>query len=106
MLSGAAIQLNWGWIAFSPVLLLMMAGLGLGFGVIISSLTTKYRDLRFLVTFGVTLWMYATPVIYPIQRDAGAGAAAAEAEPDDVDRGDVQVCVPGERECGAAGAAV
>jgi lipopolysaccharide transport system permease protein len=43
-----------------------MAGLGLGFGVIISSLTTKYRDLRFLVTFGVQLLMYATPVIYPV----------------------------------------
>ena len=44
----------------------MMAGLGLGFGIIISSLTTKYRDLRFLVTFGVSLLMYATPVIYPV----------------------------------------
>ena len=43
-----------------------MAGLGLGFGIIISSLTTKYRDLRFLVTFGVQLLMYATPVIYPV----------------------------------------
>ena len=43
-----------------------MAGLGLGFGLLISSLTTKYRDLRFLVTFGVQLWMYATPVIYPL----------------------------------------
>lgn len=43
-----------------------MAGLGLGFGVLISSLTTKYRDLRFLVQFGTTLLMYATPVIYPI----------------------------------------
>jgi lipopolysaccharide transport system permease protein len=43
----------------------MMAGLGLGFGIIISSLTTKYRDLRFLVQFGVSLLMYATPVIYP-----------------------------------------
>ena len=42
-----------------------MAGLGLGFGIIISSLTTKYRDLRYLVGFGVQLWMYATPVIYP-----------------------------------------
>jgi lipopolysaccharide transport system permease protein len=44
----------------------MMAGLGLGFGIIISSLTNKYRDLRFLVQFGVQLLMYATPVIYPI----------------------------------------
>ena len=62
---GTSIQLNWLWIALSPVLVLMMAGLGLGFGIIISSLTTKYRDLRFLVQFGVQLLMYATPVIYP-----------------------------------------
>ena len=62
---GADIHPNWAWIALSPLLLLMMAGLGLGFGIIISSLTTKYRDLRFLVTFGVQLLMYATPVIYP-----------------------------------------
>jgi len=54
------------WILFTPVLIFMMAGLGLGFGIIISSLTTKYRDLRFLVTFGVQLLMYATPVIMPI----------------------------------------
>ena len=47
-------------------LVLMLASLGLGFGLVISSLTTKYRDLRFLVTFGVQLWMYATPVIYPL----------------------------------------
>ena len=65
VLRGTALQPNWGWIAFSPVLVLMMAGLGLGFGIIISSLTTKYRDLRFLVGFGVSLLMYATPVIYP-----------------------------------------
>jgi len=49
-----------------PVLVILMAGLGLGFGIIISSLTTKYRDLTHLVTFGVTLWMYATPIIYPL----------------------------------------
>jgi lipopolysaccharide transport system permease protein len=65
-LRGTDIQLNWLWIALSPVLMLMMAGLGLGFGIIISSLTTKYRDLRFLVQFGVQLLMYATPVIYPV----------------------------------------
>lgn len=63
---GTPIQLNWLWIALSPILILMMAGLGLGFGIIISSLTTKYRDLRFLVTFGVALLMYAAPVIYPV----------------------------------------
>jgi len=66
VLRGTFIQPNWLWIALSPILILMMAGLGLGFGIIISSLTTKYRDLRFLVQFGVQLLMYATPVIYPV----------------------------------------
>lgn len=51
---------------FIPVLLLMMAGMGLGLGIIISSLTTKYRDFTVLVTFGVQLLMYATPVVYPM----------------------------------------
>ncbi|HEU0296190.1 MAG TPA: ABC transporter permease [Anaerolineales bacterium] len=63
---GTDVKLDWTWIALSPVLILMMAALGLGFGIIISSLTTKYRDLRFLVSFGVSLLMYATPVIYPV----------------------------------------
>ena len=58
-------EINWTIVLF-PVLLLMLASLGLGFGLVISSLTTKYRDLRFLITFGVQLWMYATPVIYPL----------------------------------------
>lgn len=49
-----------------PLLIILLGCLGLGFGLIISSLTTKYRDLRFLITFGVQLWMYATPVIYPL----------------------------------------
>jgi len=62
---GSALHPN-AWIFFTPVLLLIMAGLGLGFGILISSLTTKYRDLRFLVQFGITLLMYATPVIYPV----------------------------------------
>jgi len=66
VLRGTEIEINGWWIALSPILILMMAGLGLGFGIIISSLTTKYRDLRFLVTFGVQLLMYATPVIYPV----------------------------------------
>jgi lipopolysaccharide transport system permease protein len=51
---------------FIPVFLLLMAALGLGAGMIISAMTTKYRDLSFLVTFGVQLFMYATPVIYPM----------------------------------------
>jgi lipopolysaccharide transport system permease protein len=66
VLSGTSIRPDWLWIALSPILMLIMAGLGLGFGIIISSLTTKYRDLRFLVQFGVQLLMYATPVIYPV----------------------------------------
>jgi len=49
-----------------PVLIIIMGGIGLGTGIIISSLTTKYRDLRFLITFGVQLLMFATPVIYPL----------------------------------------
>ena len=64
-LRGTAVHPN-AWVLLTPLLLLMMAGLGLGFGIIVSSLTTKYRDLRFLVTFGVQLLMYATPVIYPL----------------------------------------
>ena len=50
----------------TPVLILMMAGLELGFGILISSLTTKYQDLRFWVQFGVQLLMYATSVMYPV----------------------------------------
>ena len=55
---------NWE-IVFLPILLLQMALLSLGFGMIISSMTTKYRDLSFLVGFGVQLYMYLTPVVYP-----------------------------------------
>ena len=46
-------------------MIVQMAALGLGCGIIVSSLTTKYRDLTHLVGFGVQLWMYATPVVYP-----------------------------------------
>jgi len=53
-------------ITLLPILLILMAGLGLGFGLIFSSLTTKYKDLKFLIQFGVQLLMYATPVIYPL----------------------------------------
>jgi lipopolysaccharide transport system permease protein len=49
-----------------PVIVMLMAGIGLGLGIIISSLTTKYRDLNVLIGFGVQLLMYATPVIYPL----------------------------------------
>lgn len=59
---------NWQplYLLLFPVIVLMMALLGLGLGAIISSLTTKYRDLRFLIQFGVQLFMYATPVVYPL----------------------------------------
>lgn len=59
------IQPNW-FILLFPVIMLLMAILGLGLGLIITALTTKYRDLIFLVTFGVQLLMYATPIIYPL----------------------------------------
>lgn len=55
---------NWQLILLTPLMLLQLGILGLGFGIIISALTTKYRDLAMLVTFGVHLWMYATPVTY------------------------------------------
>jgi lipopolysaccharide transport system permease protein len=64
-LSGTPLHPNL-WILFTPVLLLMMAGLGLGAGIIVSSVTTKYRDLRFLVQFGVQLLQFLTPVILPL----------------------------------------
>jgi lipopolysaccharide transport system permease protein len=54
------------YLALAPVLIIMLAGLSLGFGIIISSMTTKYRDLSLLFSFLVQLWMYATPVIYPL----------------------------------------
>lgn len=53
------------WILL-PLLLLLLGVMGMGTGLIISSLTTKYRDLRVLLDFGMTLWMYATPVVYPL----------------------------------------
>ena len=61
----AMIRPNWRLIALTPLMLLQLGMLGLGFGIIVSSVTTKYRDLQLLVTFGVQLWMYATPVAYP-----------------------------------------
>lgn len=54
------------YVLMTPVLVAMLAGLSLGFGIVFSSFTTKYRDLSFLLSFVVQLWMYATPVIYPV----------------------------------------
>lgn len=54
------------YVLLLPLLIVMLAGLALGFGILFSSLTTKYRDLTLLLDYFVRLWMYATPVIYPL----------------------------------------
>ena len=63
--NGAPIQPNW-YILLLPLFVVMLAGLGLGFGILVSSMTTKYRDLTILFTFIVQLWMYGTPIVYPL----------------------------------------
>jgi lipopolysaccharide transport system permease protein len=62
---GSPIHLSWNWLAI-PLLLCIMAGIGLGLGIVISSLTTKYRDFTVLVGFAMQLAMYATPIAYPL----------------------------------------
>ena len=64
-LYGANFHITWAIILF-PILVILMALLGLGLGLIITALTTKYRDLAFLVTFGIQLLMYTTTVIFPL----------------------------------------
>ena len=64
-LTKGEVQPNW-WILATPFLILLMAMFALGVGMIFSSMTTKYRDLQMLLGFGVSLYMYATPVIYPV----------------------------------------
>lgn len=63
--NGHPLHITWYWLLI-PVLIVMMAGIGLGLGIIISSLTTKYRDFAVLLTFAVQLGMYATPIVYPL----------------------------------------
>ena len=70
---GKAPNPNW-YLLLMPFLVVMMAGLALGFGIIISSMTTKYRDLQILFSFVVQLWMYATPIVYPLSQVAGKKA--------------------------------
>lgn len=65
LLNGSDIHLTWA-IVLIPFFIVILAGLGLGFGILVSSMTTKYRDLSILFTFIVQLWMYATPIVYPI----------------------------------------
>ena len=62
---GFPVHITWTWL-FIPLLVIVMAGIGLGAGIIISSLTTKYRDFTVLITFAVQLMMYITPIIYPL----------------------------------------
>lgn len=64
------VSVDW-TIVFFPLYVILMAFLGLGFGILFSALTTKYRDLSFLLTFGVQLLMYATPIIYPLSFTSG-----------------------------------
>jgi len=66
LITSDKIHPHWEYIWLLPVLIFMMAGLGLGFGILISSLTTKYRDLTFLIGFGVQLLMYGSSVIIPV----------------------------------------
>lgn len=67
---GAVNPIWWAW-SLIPVALIHLGALGLGIGIIVSSLTTKYRDLSILVTFGMSLWMYITPIVYPISATGG-----------------------------------
>lgn len=62
------VEPNWEAWLLIPLVIIHLGIMGLGFGIIISSLTTKYRDLAILVTFGVQLWMYATPIVYPLSQ--------------------------------------
>jgi lipopolysaccharide transport system permease protein len=78
--TGANFHLNATVLLF-PVLVLLMALLGLGLGLIITALTTKYRDLAFLITFGVQLMMYATTVIYPLSAAPAAYKWVIELNP-------------------------
>tara|TARA_R110000744_G_scaffold307046_2_gene415252 strand:- start:362 stop:1027 length:666 start_codon:yes stop_codon:yes gene_type:complete len=69
------------YILLFPILLFLMASLALGLGMIVSSLTTKYRDLVFLITFGVQLLMYSTTVVYPLSSLYGVYRLAILANP-------------------------
>jgi lipopolysaccharide transport system permease protein len=70
LINGAAVPPSWMALAF-PALLVWLAAIGTGMGMIISALTTKYRDLRQLVAFALGLAMYVTPVVYPLSRIPG-----------------------------------
>jgi lipopolysaccharide transport system permease protein len=66
-LTGVLIRPTW-FALFVPLIFVQLAALGTGFGMVVSALTTKYRDLRQLLGFGMSLWMYATPIVYPMSQ--------------------------------------
>ena len=78
--TGAPVKIN-GYIILFPFLVILVAFHALSWGLIVSALTTKYRDLRQLVGFGVQLLMYATPVIYPMSTTSGKIRAILELNP-------------------------
>lgn len=76
-IKGVAPHPNWYLLLF-PLLVVMLAGLALGFGILISSMTTKYRDLSILFSFILQLWMYGTPIVYPLSQVKGKMAAGID----------------------------
>ena len=76
-ISDCTAQINWYAFLF-PLLVVMLAGLALGFGILISSLTTKYRDLQILFSFILQLWMYGTPIVYPLSLVKGRVTAGLD----------------------------
>ncbi len=66
-LRGVPVQVNW-WLLVLPLLVVHVAALALGVGILLSSMTTRYRDMTFLVAFGTQLWLYATPIVYPLSQ--------------------------------------
>lgn len=79
-IKGVDVSMNWSVLLF-PFLVCLLAFHAMGAGLIISSLTTKYRDLKFLISFGIQLFMYATPVIYPMSATEGKIKAVLEINP-------------------------
>ena len=79
-IAGVSLPINWA-LALFPLLVLLLAFHALSWGLIISSVTSKYRDLKFLVSFGLQLFMYATPIIYPLSVASGKMRTALELNP-------------------------
>jgi lipopolysaccharide transport system permease protein len=80
LIAGVPLQVNATLLLF-PFYVLLLAGHALSWGLIVSSVTSKYRDMRFLVSFGLQLFMYATPVIYPLSVASGKFKFALELNP-------------------------